>query len=229
MTVGLIAGSWLSASPQPAGTIANNTTADSLDMTPWHGRRLSVRSGNDDDIQVHRPPLVGIIGGIGPLADVRLARLIVDLDNKRCVNSTQLPAHDSKNDPSTTPLHSSGFTADACHTPYLLYSNPTYIPNNNLANLGLGPSSVDALVDSAKKLTAAGANMIGMACTAAHTWRDEVEQRLNSAVEETEGVKVLDLLDLTATAVADDGHSTVGLVEVDGTIRGGNFNETAWH
>ena len=95
----------------------------------------------------------------------------------------------------------------------------------------LGPSSVDALVDSAHVLAAAGANVIGIACTAAHTWKEEVERRLNSGTrlkmthndKEEEEVEVLDLLDLTAAAVANEGHSTVGLVEVDGTIQAAIF------
>jgi len=155
-------------------------------------------------------PLVGIIGGIGPLADVRLAELIVDLDNERCSASKS-----SKG---------SGFTSDACHTSYLLYSNPRHIPNNNLASLGLGPPSVDALVDSAKVLTKAGANVIATACTAAHSWRDEVEERVNTSLEGNE-IEVMNVLELTAEAVGRDGHTAVGLVEVDGTIKAGLFEE----
>ena len=207
--------------PQPDTIAAMTAATNSSDVVPWHGRRLSIRSGHD--FHAHRPSFVGIIGGIGPLADVRLAQLIVDLDNKRCLNSTA--TYDSGEDLSKPP--NSGFIADECHTPYLLYSNPRYIPNNNLANLGLGPSSVDALINSAKLLTSAGANVIGIACTAAHTWRDEVEQRMNSMVANDGGgrIKVLDLLEMTAAAVAEDGHSTVGLVEVDGTIESGLFEE----
>ena len=213
-------------SQEPSIIKANTATAYATGVMPWNQRRqLAIASGHD--VTRHEPRLVGIIGGIGPLADVRLAQLIVELDNKRCLASSASSAtHGSKDRP--YPIVS-GFTSDACHTPYLLYSNPRYIPNNNLSNLGLGPSSVDALVDSAHVLAAAGANVIGMACTAAHTWREEVERRLNSGSamvanngEESE-IDVLDLLELTAAAVSKDGHSLAGLVEVDGTRFAGLF------
>ena len=198
-------------------------------MRPWdqNQRRGLLAVASVSDIHRSQPDLVGIIGGIGPVADVRLAQLIVELDNKRCLTSTSGMMMDSNEHPWTSP--NSGFTSDACHTSYLLYSNPRYIPNNNLASMGLGPSSVDALVDSSHVLAAAGANVIGMACTAAHTWREEVERRLNSMAQQKGSgidlVEVLDLLDLTAAAVANDGHATVGLVEVDGTIQAKFFEE----
>ena len=163
-------------------------------------------SRNKQEHQQHNQEqnLVGVIGGIGPIADARLSQLILELDIERCANRTVLLSdHDD-----------TGFYADSCHTRYLLYSNPK-IPNNNLANLGTGPLSVDALVDSAKVLQKAGATTIAFGCTAAYTWMNEVTNRT--------GIPIIDLLNATAAAVAKEGHTNIGLLEVDGTIRAGRF------
>jgi len=194
------------------------------DHRPYQSRRRQAILSKKKN---HPPLLVGVVGGIGPSADVRLQQLILDMDNKRCSKRiTQAGAADDEADDNH--LEQAGFLADECHTPYLLYSNPK-IPNNNLAALGTGPPSVDALVDSARVLRRAGANAIAFCCTAAYTWRDEISKAMGGSVP------VLDLLDLTAATVAsNDQHATgttkeiIGLLEVDGTLQVGRF-EAAFH
>ena len=167
-----------------------------LSTLPSENRRL---------LSLHEPALVGIIAGIGPSADARLSQFIAEMDNNRCETYNV----------TNTNASFQGFTSDACHTPYLLFSNPN-IPNNNLANMGLGPPSLDALVESARFLHQAGVTKVAIACTAAHTWADEISAKAR--------VPVLDLLELTARRVARDGHTHIGLLEVDGTIKAGRFD-----
>ena len=156
-----------------------------------------------EEADSHRPSaLVGVVGGIGPTASLRLQQLVLEKDMVRCSR------RDEK-------LSDNGFLLDACHTPLLMYTNPQ-IPNNNRAVLGTGSPSVDALVDSAVALRNAGTNVVAFCCTAAYTWMDQVSLRAN--------VPVLDLIDLTARRVMDVAKThRVGLIEVDGTIAAGTF------
>jgi len=123
----------------------------------------------------NRAPLVGIVGGLGPSANVYLLQQILETDYKRCNNN--------RNNSNTTST-ALGFFADACHTPHILYSNPQ-IPNNNLAALGPGPPSITSLIDSCRALDRAGATTAVFACTAAYTWQDEIARKC--------GIPVFDL------------------------------------
>lgn len=180
----------------PTLEIRDRTLQDSsFDLLP-----LGPKETRAHDQDYH---LVGVIGGIGPAADVRFQELVLEKDRRRrrenqlyCVG---------------TP---SGFLADADYTPYLLYHNPK-IPNNNLAVLHQGPTSLYALIDSAQALHNAGATEIAFCCTTAYHWKDAVEQSV--------GIPVLDLLDQVAIRVAHRGYTRVGLLDVDGTIQSGSF------
>lgn len=151
----------------------------------------------------HHHHLVGVIGGIGPAADVRFQEILLEKDRRRR-KENQLYC--------TCPP--SGFLADADYTPYLLYHNPK-IPNNNLAVLQQGPTSLYALIDSAQALQHAGATEIAFCCTTAYYWKDAVEKSVR--------IPVLDLLDQVAVRVVDRGYTRVGLLDVDGTIQSGIF------
>lgn len=148
--------------------------------------------------------LVGIIGGIGPAASIRFQQLVLEKDRQKKSNS-----------PNYCLLgESCGFLADATYTPYLLYHNP-HIPNNNLAVLGQGPPSLQALIESAQALQRAGATEVAFACTTAYHWK--------AAIEEFAQVPVLDLLDQVAKRVVAKEYRRVGLLDVDGTIQSGAF------
>lgn len=146
--------------------------------------------------------LYGIVGGIGPAADIRLQQLILEKDQSR--HEKVVLGHQTLD----------GFLADADYTPYLLYHNPA-IPNNNLAILGRGPPSLGALLESSLALKRAGANEIIFCCTTAYHWKKAVE----------EFVPVFDLLDLVAEKAAAGGLDRVGLLDVDGTIQSGIFQQ----
>lgn len=147
--------------------------------------------------------LVGVIGGIGPAADVRFQEIVLEKDRRRR-KENQLCCGGPP----------CGFLADGDYTPYLLYHNPK-IPNNNLAVLNQGPTSLYALIDSAQALQHAGATEIAFCCTTAYHWKDTVEK--------SAGIPVLDLLEQVAIRVVDRGYARVGLLDVDGTIQSGAF------
>uniref|UniRef100_A0A7S4QP64 Aspartate racemase n=2 Tax=Ditylum brightwellii TaxID=49249 RepID=A0A7S4QP64_9STRA len=165
-----------------------------------HRRLFSVpvEAGPDE----REPCLVGVVGGIGPAASVRLQQLVVSKDSRRC----QKKGFTREN----------GFLADSYHTPLLVFNNPQ-IPNNNRGALGLGPLPVDALTDTTLALSKAGAGAVAFACTTAYNWKDDVSRR--------SGVDIIDLLELVAQKVASDGLEQVGLLDVDGTHLSGRFRD----
>lgn len=135
--------------------------------------------------------LVGVIGGVGPAASARLYQNIVELK----------PA-----------------SRDSDHVPVLIYNNPQ-IPNNNEAVTGKGPSSVPAMVYTAKMLEKAGATHIAIPCNTAHVFVDQVQC-------EVEPLQVLNMLDLAASNIrtilsksSSKPLHRVGLIGTIGTIQ----------
>ena len=141
---------------------------------------------------------MGIVGGMGPAASIRLEELIYQKDAERIE------------------LHGcDGFLTDSWHTPFLMYNNPR-IPNCCRAACGLGPSPMQALVDSTAALQRAGADAVTFCCTTAYAWKDQVARQVP-------GILILDLLQIVAQKVASARHHRVGLLDVDGTHCAGRF------
>lgn len=90
--------------------------------------------------------IVGVLGGMGPLATVDFMRKLLE----------------------ATPA-----TSDQEHVPVLV-SNIPQIPDRTQAFRGEGRSPVDALITHAKRLRAAGAGLIVMPCNTAHLWFDDI-------------------------------------------------------
>ena len=149
--------------------------------------------------------LVGIVGGIGPAASIRLQQLVLERDQHQYIQQ-----HDGNINPQP-----SGFLVDSLHTPYILYNNPR-IPNCNLGALGLGPSPVPALIETCLALERAGATELVFCCTTAYSWLEQVQQSVKS-------IPIVNLLDIIASEVEHQGHTCVGLLDVDGTLAAGRF------
>ena len=182
-------------------------TAPSVPIWPME---LEQETSSYKPQQQQQQHLVGIIGGIGPAASIRFHSQQLRLEKDRQKRRSQNYCLGGGGGGTC------GFLADVDNTPYLLYHNP-HIPNNNLAVLGQGPPSVQALIDSAHALQRAGADEVAFACTTAYHWM--------AAVEEIAKVPVLDLSDQVARRVKAKGHNRVGLLDVDGTIHSGAFHQ----
>lgn len=141
--------------------------------------------------------LVGILGGMGPAASALLARLLVDECDKL------------------------GFVKhDKDHVPVLLFVN-TVIPNSRDAAIGTGPSPYDGMVESFRRLGAAGATRVCVACNTAHAYARDAALAA--------GMPFLDMLSIAAEATLlrlvgninepTDGIYRVGLLSTDGTVR----------
>lgn len=100
------------------------------------------------------PPIVGIIGGMGPMATIELFRQVV----------------------LATPA-----TRDQEHLHLLIDNNPR-IPDRTAAILGEGPDPLAALVSSARRLEDAGASLLIMPCNTAHYWLTPLQAQLQIPV-----------------------------------------------
>lgn len=92
------------------------------------------------------PKLLGVLGGMGPLATADFMRKLTEL----------------------TPA-----TRDQDHVPVLVYSNPQ-VPDRSTAIMGKGESPLPALLDGIARLRDAGAKAIAIPCNTAHYWYDEM-------------------------------------------------------
>ena len=92
------------------------------------------------------PPLLGVLGGMGPLATV-------DFLNKL--------------------IEETGAERDADHVPVVVYSVPQ-IPDRPAAILAGAESPLPAMLAGIRTLTRAGACLIAIPCHTAHCWYDEL-------------------------------------------------------
>ena len=94
---------------------------------------------------------IGILGGMGPEATVRMFNLIVKLTKAE---------------------------KDQDHIPIIIFNNPK-VPDRTAAIIDEGPSPLPMLVEGAKELEKAGATFIIMPCHTAHYHYDEIIQNIN--------------------------------------------------
>lgn len=92
------------------------------------------------------PGLVGVLGGMGPLATLDFMQKLLD----------------------ATPA-----TCDQEHVPALVSSIPQ-IPDRTRAFQGTGDSPLPALLECAHRLKAGGASLLVIPCNTAHLWFDEI-------------------------------------------------------
>lgn len=107
-------------------------------------------SRGDGGALLAAPGVVGILGGMGPLATVDFMRKMLD----------------------ATPA-----AADQDHVPVVVSSIPQ-VPDRTAAFRGEGDSPLDAMIGSGRRLIAAGADVVVMPCNTAHLWFDELQQAL---------------------------------------------------
>jgi aspartate racemase len=94
--------------------------------------------------------VVGVLGGMGPLATIDFMRKVLD----------------------ATPA-----ARDQDHVPMIVSCVPQ-IPDRTAAFRGEGGSPLAAIVACGRRLASAGAELIVMPCNTAHLWFDEVQEQL---------------------------------------------------
>jgi aspartate racemase len=136
--------------------------------------------------------LIGILGGMGPEATLDLYRHILNL----------------------TPA-----AKDQDHIRVLIYSNPK-IPDRTKAINGEGESPLPYLIDSARLLENAGAEIIAMPCNAAHYYLPELQKSVH--------IPILDMTEETCKRFCErlPKARTAGLIASMGTVYGGIYHRT---
>ena len=138
-----------------------------------------------------QPRIVGVLGGMGPLATVDFLRKMID----------------------ATPA-----VRDQEHVPVIVSSIPQ-VPDRTEAYFRGGPSPLEAMISSGRRLVAAGAELIVVPCNTAHLWFDGLQAALD--------VPLLNLVDEAVsevTKVVRPG-GRVGLLSTDATLASGLYTK----
>jgi len=140
--------------------------------------------------EAHRT--VGVIGGMGPEATVDFfAKLVAATPAER----------------------------DQDHLRVLIDNDPT-VPDRTAAVEGTGPSPAPRLIEMARALVAAGAELLVMPCNTAHAFEADIRAALPE-------VPFVSLIEATADAVVADagGPRSVGLLATAGTLRSAIYHD----
>ena len=127
--------------------------------------------------------IVGIIGGMGPLATADFFKKIV-LNTKANIDQEHIK---------------------------VLIDNNTDIPDRTSAIIHNDKSPVPQLVKSAVMLWAMGAQILVMPCNTAHYFYSEVQKSVE--------IPVLNMIELTCSALVQKGVKRAGLLATEGTIK----------
>jgi aspartate racemase len=133
-------------SPTAQGRLASGERAPA-----WPNReRADAPNTIPDDFPDASNGIVGVLGGMGPLATI-------DFMSKM--------------------LKATNASADQEHVPVIVSSIPQ-VPDRTKAFRGEGESPLAAMLDGAQRLKAAGARLLVVACNTAHLWFDDIERAI---------------------------------------------------
>jgi aspartate racemase len=133
---------------------------------------------------------IGIMGGMGPAATVDLMSRIISMTDA---------------------------ASDQEHIP-MIVDNDTRIPDRTGAILGLCDSPAPEMLASAKRLEAAGADFIIIACNTAHYFVPEIKDKI--------GIPILEMPDETAKLLKLNGIDKAAVLATDGTLESGVYEHT---
>ena len=105
-------------------------------------------------------------------------------------------------------------TCDQDHPDVLLYSKAS-IPDRSAYLLGHGESPLPALQEGIRLLERAGAKVIAVPCATAHHFHSEMQ--------EVTDVPVLNMLEITAKALRNEGVTRAALLATEGSYVSGAF------
>ena len=133
------------------------------------------------------PKTIGIMGGMGPAATVDLMSRIISMTDA---------------------------SSDQEHIP-MIVDNDTRIPDRTEAILGRGESPASEMLASARRLEAAGADFIVIACHAAHCFVDDIKDKI--------GIPIIEMPEETAKLLKLNGVNRAAVLATDGTVQSGLF------
>ena len=132
---------------------------------------------------------IGILGGMGPAATADLMKKIID-----------------RTDAAT----------DQEHIPMIVDSN-TRIPDRTKAIKGEGPSPVDEMLASAKRLEAAGADFLIIPCNTAHHFISWIEDKVS--------IPIVSMTVETAELLKTRGVGCAAVLATEGTYLSGQYDK----
>ena len=130
---------------------------------------------------------IGIMGGMGPAATVDLMSRIISMTDA---------------------------SSDQEHIP-MIVDNDTRIPDRTEAILGRGESCAPEMLASARRLEAAGADFIVIACHAAHCFVEDIKDKI--------GIPIIEMPEETAKLLKLNGVNKAAVLATDGTVRSDLF------
>lgn len=130
---------------------------------------------------------VGVLGGMGPLASAAFIDRLVTL---------------------------TAADRDQDHVPVVLLSWPE-VPDRTAFILGRGPDPRPAMIDGARRLKTAGAELLVIPCNTANVWIDEVASAA--------GLEPIDWLGTTIRSLEERGVRRAGLLATNGSVRAGTY------
>ena len=133
--------------------------------------------------------IIGIIGGMGPMAAADLFQKII--------------------------LHTKAST-DQEHLRVLMDNN-TNIPDRTAALLSGGADPLPPMLESARLLERAGAQLLAMPCNTGHCYYTQLQQAV--------GIPLLNMIDLTCQALTAQGITRAGLLATSGTLQTNIYQE----
>lgn len=134
--------------------------------------------------------ILGVIGGMGPLATCEFYRRLIE----------KTPAR-----------------RDQDHIHVIIDSYPQ-IPDRTAHLLGKGEDPLPYLIESARRLRDAGAEVLCMPCNAAHAFFEDLAPSVD--------IPMLNMIELTVEHVARFSRSAL-ILATDGTIASGIYQKTA--
>ena len=142
-------------------------------------------------VEYENQKVVGILGGLGPAATVDIFDKIV------------------KNTPASR---------DQCHLKVIVENNPQ-IPDRTAALRGLAEDPSVAMLATAERLEASGADFIIVPCNTAHVFLEAVQEHI--------GIPVLSMIEETAKYIALNFPNVkkTGLLATSGTVESGVYKD----
>ncbi len=140
--------------------------------------------------KVNMPKLLGILGGLGPMSGVYFCSTLI----------------------SHTKAH-----RDCEHINFLLSSRADTPDRSSfiLGNSDDNPAPI--MIEEAKRLEAAGANIIAIPCNTAHYFYDKICNSVN--------IPIINIIEETAKFCAHQGFSRVAVLATEGTVASGAYSD----
>jgi aspartate racemase len=144
-----------------------------------------------------RPPLIGVLGGMGPLATVDFLHKLV----------------------AATPA-----AGDQDHVPMLVWNVPQ-IPDRQKALAGTGESPLPAMLHGIRRLNEGGATRIAIPCNTAHLWSDALAEASPAPLIHIADATIATIATIDAVERQGRRDGPIGIVATRGTLAAGLYQK----